>query len=128
MTVVMSSRWRRLLSLSLILAGTAIAVASLYPNLQLPGVGEGFDLVFHGGAYGTLVILGAKLRYRLRWVGVAVLLYATLLEGLQYFVPAREVHLSDLAANVVGILAGLAIVALWHRHSSAVREPDDKVR
>ena len=109
---------------NLILAGTVIAVASLYPRLQLPGVGEGFDLVFHGAAYGVLVILGGMLWRRPRWVAVAVLLYATLLEGLQYFVPGREFYLSDLAANVVGILAGLAIVALWRRQQ-AVRELND---
>ena len=51
-------------------------------------------------------------RRRLRWVAV---LYATLLEVFQYFAPGREVHLSDLAANVAGILAGLVIVALWRR-------------
>ncbi len=124
MTVVMSSRWRALLVLSLILAGTAIAVASLYPRLQLPGVGEGFDLGFHGAAYGVLVILGGILWRRLRWVAVAVPLYSILLEGLQYFVPGREFFLSDLAANVAGILAGLAIVALW-RSRQGGRELED---
>ncbi len=49
-------------------------------------------------------------RRRPRWVAV---LYATLLEVFQYFAPGREVHLSDWAANVVGIFAGLVIVALW---------------
>ena len=111
---------------SLILAGAAIAVASLYPHLRLPG-GEGFDLVFHGAAYGVLVVLGGMLWHRLRWVGVAVLLYSTLLEGFQYFVPGREVHLSDLAVNVVGILAGLVIVALW-RSQQTVQELDDNIR
>ncbi len=124
--MLISSRWRALLILSLILAGTAVAVASLYPRLQLPGVGEGGDLVFHGAACGTLVIIGGMLWRRLRWVAVAVLLYATLLEALQYFVPGREVYLSDLAANLVGILAGLAIVALWRRRQ-VVREPEGKV-
>ncbi len=116
-----SSRWRGLLILSLILAGGAIAVASLYPRLQLPGVGEGFDLGFHGAAYGVLVILGGLLGRQLRWVAAAVLLYSTLVEGLQYFVPGREVHLSDLAANALGILAGLAIVAVWRKFGKVCR-------
>ena len=108
--------------LCLIVAGTAIAVTSLYPRLQLPRVvGEGSNLVYHGAACSILVILGGMLRYRLRWVAGAVLVYSTLVEGLQYFVPGREVHLSDLAANVVGILTGLVIVALW-RCRQAVRE------
>ncbi len=130
MTVVMSSRWRALLTLSLILAGSAIAAASLYPTDSVPlpwDDVEGDDLVLHGVAYAILVILGGMLWRRLRWVAVAVFLYSTLLEGLQYFVPGREVHLSDLAANVVGVFAGLAIVALW-RSQQAVRKPDDKVR
>jgi hypothetical protein len=110
----------------LVLAGAAIAVASLYPRLQLPGVGEGFDLGFHGAAYGVLIILGGVLWRRLRWVAVATLVFSTALEGLQYFVPEREVYLSDLAANVVGILAGMAVVALW-RGQKAGRELDNKV-
>ena len=114
MTAVMSSRWRALLGPSLILAGTTMAVASLAPHLHLPG-GAGFDLVLHGAAYGVLVILGGMLWRRLHWVAVAVLVYSTLFEGLQYFVPGRLVQPSDLAANVVGILAGLVIVALWRR-------------
>ncbi len=125
MIVVISNRWRALLILSLILAGTAIAVVSLYPRLQLPGVEEGSDLGFHGAAYGVLVILGGILWRRLRWVVVAIFLYSTLLEGLQYFVPGREFHLSDLAANVVGIFAGLTILALW-RSQRGVPRPDDK--
>ena len=106
-----------------------IAVASLYPTdgVELPwGDVEGDDLVLHGVAYGVLVILGGMLWRRLRWVAVATLVYSTLLEGLQYFVPGREVHLSDLAANVVGILAGLAIVVLW-RSQQAGRKLDNKV-
>ncbi len=126
MTVMISSRWRALLTLSLILAGAVIAVAALYPRLQLPGVREGLDLVFHAAAYGTLVILGGMPARRPRRVAVAVLVYSTLLEGLQYFVPGRQVDPLDLAANVAGILAGLAIVALWRRQQ-AVRELDDKV-
>ncbi len=113
----------------LILAGTAIAVASLYPidSVPLPwGDFEGDDLVLHGVAYGVLVILGGMLWRRLRWVAVAVLAYSTLLEGFQNFVPEREVHLSDLAANMVGVFAGVAIVVLW-RSQQAGRKLDDKV-
>ena len=100
----------------LILAGTAIAFASLYPRLQLQlpwGVGKDIDLVFHGTAYGVLVILGGMLRYQLRWVAVAVLGFSTLVEGFQFFVPGREFYLSDLAANSVGIFWGMTIMALW---------------
>ncbi len=129
MNAIVTTRWRALLSLSLILAGTVIAVPSLYPtdNVPLPwGEVEGDDLVLHGVAYGVLVILGGMLWRRLRWVAVATLAYSTLLEGFQYFVPEREVHLSDLAANVVGIFAGLAIVVLW-RSRLAGRKLDNKV-
>ena len=58
---------------------------------------------------------------------VAVLLNATLLERLQYLVPGREVHLSDLARSLLGILAGLAIMAL-RRGQQPVSELDDQVR
>ncbi len=126
MTVAMSSRWRTLLTLGLILAGAVIAVAALYPRLQLPGVRDGFDLVFHAAAYGTLVILGGMLARRPRRVAVAVLVYSTLLEGIQYFVPGRQVDPLDLAANAAGILTGLAIVALWRRWRG-VRELGDQV-
>ena len=113
-----SSRWRVLLVLSLILAGGAFAVASLYPtpSMHLPwGNVESSDLVFHGVAFGVLVILGGIIWHRLTWVAVTVLVYSTLLEGTQIFVPGREFFLSDLAANVVGILAGLVILAPLRR-------------
>ncbi len=116
-----------MLLFSVILVVAVIAVASLYPTdgVELPwGDFEGDDLVLHGVAYGVLVILGGMLWRRLRWVAVATLAYSTLLEGFQYFVPGREVHLSDVAANVVGILAGLAIVALWCSQQG-VLESDD---
>ena len=93
MTLMLSSRWRAWLSLSLIVAGTAIAAASLYPRLKLPGFSGNSDLVFHVAAYGALVILGGMLRCRLRWVASAVFLYSTLVEGLQNFVPGRETSL-----------------------------------
>ncbi len=111
-----SNLWRVLLVLCLILAGAAIAVASLYPRLQLQlpwGASEGNDLISHGAAYGVLVILGGVLWHRLRWVALVVLLYSTLLEGLQHFVPGREFFFFDLAANVAGILVGLAAMTLW---------------
>ena len=113
---MLKSSWLRLfLMAGIVLVGTAMVIASLYPRLQLPGVGEGFDIGFHAAVYGILVIPGAILQYRLRWVAVAVLLFSTLLEGLQYFVPGREFNLSDLAANAIGVLLGLAIVVLWRR-------------
>ena len=127
MTVMISSRWRARLSLTLI--GTVIAIAALYPRLQLLGAddGDGLTLFLHGAVYGVLVIVGGTQWHRLRWVAVAVLEYSTLVEGLQYFVPGREFYLSDLAANSLGVFADLAIVALW-RSQQRVREPDDKVR
>ena len=54
MTVVIASRWRALLILGLILAGAAIAVASLTPRPQLPGIGEAFDLVFVEPVFGQM--------------------------------------------------------------------------
>ncbi len=121
----MFSRWRVFLILSFFLAGMAIAVASLSLHLRPPG-GAGIDLVFHGAAYGTLVILGGMLRRRLRWVAGTVLVFGALLEGFQFFVSGREAQLSDLTANVVGVLAGLVIVAFW-RSQLAVPELEDKV-
>ena len=110
-----------------VLFGTAIAVGSLYPRLQLQGFGDGFDLGFHAAAYGGVTILGGILWRRLYWMAVAVFAYSTLIETLQYVVPGREVHISDLAANAIGVLAGLAIVAFW-RSKQGVPELDDKVQ
>jgi len=129
MTLTNSSRRRALLILSLVLVGTVIAVASLYPTNSMPlpwGDFEGDDLVLHGAAYGVLVVLGGMLWPRLPWVAVIVLVYSTALEGFQYFGPEREVHLSDLTANVVGILAGLVIVVRW-RNQQAERKLDNRV-
>ena len=50
--MVMSSRWRALLTLSLILAGTVIAVASLYPGRRPDGPRGFDDFVFIFGRIG----------------------------------------------------------------------------
>ena len=124
-----SSYWRILLNLCIILAATVIIVTALQPTPSLwPPWGDfkGADLVSHGVAYGFLVILGGILWRRLRWIVLSVLVFSTLLEGLQYFVPMREFFLSDLAANLVGVIVGLAIVAFLRRQQ-AVPIADDKL-
>ena len=54
-----------------------------------------------------------------------MLLYLTLLEGFQHFVPGRTSHFIDLTANTIVVLARLAVVALW-RSQQDVRMADNK--
>ena len=123
--MLISGRLRPFLMAGFVSVGTVIAVGSLYPSLQLPGGDQGFNLGYHGIAYGVLVVLGSMLWRWLGWVAIAVLVYSVLLEGLQYLLPGREFHLSDLAANALGVLVGLAIMAIW-RSKQGVRELEDK--
>ena len=81
-----SNRWRILLTLCIILAATVIIVTAFQPIQSLRPPWDNFkgaDLVSHGVAYGFLVILGGILWRPLRWTGLSVFVFSTLLEGLQ---------------------------------------------
>ncbi len=42
------------------------------------------------------------------------LLFASASEGLQYFLPYRAFNINDLLANLLGVMAGFAVLILYH--------------
>lgn len=84
----------------------AVVVLSLAP---LPGVSApaGSDKLGHAAAWMLLAAWWGALLPR-RWPGIAVGLLALggLLEALQALLPWRQFEAADLAANLVGVLAG----------------------
>ncbi len=88
------------------LAG-AVGVLSLLPQTAPPG--DGIDLALHVMTYAGLMVL-FFLAFRRPWPGaVGLLVYSSLLEVLQVFVPGRNGSLGDVAANAAGIGAVLLI-------------------
>ncbi len=82
------------------LAG-AVGVLSLLPQTAPPG--GGVDLALHALTYAGLMVL-FFLAFRRPWPGaVGLLVYSSLLEVLQTYVPERNGSLEDVAANAAGI-------------------------
>lgn len=112
---------RAWIAASLVLVALVV-YGSLATGPQVPVPGE-FDKLQHFGAYAFLAVWFAGLVMRRRFVGVAVGLAALglALEYLQYAMQAgRYGDPLDLAANLVGIAAGLAL-GQWRAHGWALR-------
>lgn len=86
-----------------------------------------FDKINHLIAYGLLsflIALGYRLKpstrqkrkhYIIRALILSVL-YGTVLELLQYFVPGRALEMFDIIANVTGCLLGILIFNIFQRN------------
>jgi hypothetical protein len=97
-----------------------VSLAMLFtPGSDVPTAPPGVDKVVHGLLFGVLALTG-------RWAGVRrpVLVgllvgYAAVSEVVQGMAPlGRSASVGDVLADVVGILAGLAVWALLHRGPS----------
>lgn len=49
----------------------------------------------------------------LHWLLIG-LFFASTAEGLQYFLPYRAFNINDLLANLLGVMAGFAVLILYH--------------
>lgn len=101
----------------------ALLTITSWPNPDVPNVGEG-DKVVHALLYGPLAVLIGRaapsvtrhpMRAALVAVGLAAL--AALDEWHQAFIPGRSAGVGDWAADVVGVLVGLAVVTARARRS-----------
>ena len=104
-----------------------VAAASLQPDLSLPEARPlaGFqDLVLHVCAYATICLLAGLAFGRLVFAGLISFAISAGLEYLQLLFPPREVHISDLLANLLGVLCGLFVLvcARMILHSMARRQ------
>jgi membrane associated rhomboid family serine protease len=91
-----------------------VAGLALYPNLQLPEpqLTSGFtDKIYHVLGCALLVFLATRgwcLNFRLARLALPL---SPGLELIQWIVPGRGVHVSDMMANLVGV--GSALLVLW---------------
>ena len=88
------------------------------------------DKLLHFGVFlvlSFLAILGA--RYGVQggggdknwvWVLAYCVLYGTFVEGLQYWVPGRNIDFLDLIANVLGCLGGLLLYKGYQKVTSSL--------
>jgi VanZ family protein len=92
-----------------------VCVGSLLPSRMLPDIFDFDDKLRHAGAYLLLMVWfgGIVDRDKHLILAAALVLLGIALDTLQLGVPSRTFSLSDVAANLVGIAAGLAL--LWFR-------------
>jgi VanZ family protein len=92
-----------------------ILIAVLIPGPNVPSVGiAGFDKFVHFGMFGTWAVavrydFNGRFRF---WVAFSLGLgFSLFTEIIQVFAEARTFDWYDIVADVVGLLAGLAISA-----------------
>ncbi len=91
-----------------VLAGIIAWGSLVPPSVGVTGMDHG-DLLLHFLAYCILsfwFLFSSTTLKNSVLILVAILLYAAAMEGLQHFVPPREPHWLDYAANVIGVIAG----------------------
>ena len=94
-----------------------IAVLSLIPTPS--GVVQVSDKLIHAVVYiiTTVICLLSLNRYVPRAVffaGISIFLYSFVIELVQYFLPYRSFSVGDLAANITGIVTGVALLGVYH--------------
>ena len=108
----------------LILLGVLLAPIS-EPAIPALGGFKHFDKVAHFGLFmitGYIIVFGSRFfsrfRYRMFFGIVFGLCLAVGTEFAQYLIPARNMSLYDLLADVLGLSVGLLLYAFFqHRHA-----------
>ncbi len=111
--------WRALLLLLL----ACVSWQALKPGDGSPPMFDGIDKLQHLGAFAALALVarcglplhGVAGRRHGAQVAVALLVYGGAIELVQTQIPGRTASWADLAADLVGIAAGLALVAALRR-------------
>lgn len=101
----------------------ATAMLSLLPAQTLPAVGVS-DKVEHALTYALLTVWfrGAYRQWSATVVGLGLFALGAAMEGLQGLTTTRSTDIADLAANVGGILCGLALAKAGLDHWCAMVE------
>ncbi|MEG6508901.1 VanZ family protein [Methyloligella sp. 2.7D] len=99
--------WLRLAVLAAI--GAGILAGSLIPDFAPPS-DYGFDQIVHASCYAGFAMLCVLLFRRSLIFGAALFGFSIMIELLQMAVPGRTGSWEDVAANLAGIVAGIAIV------------------
>jgi len=95
------------------MAFTAITILAFLPNYDnLPDIVSFSDLLNHTLAFTTLAVLLQKAYTSLPYSKIVVRLafYAVGIEVVQNFLPTRVASLSDIAADVTGLLLAFIIL------------------
>ncbi len=111
----------------LFLLGVLLAPIS-EPAIPAPGGFKHFDKVAHFGLFmitGYIIVFGARFfsrfRYRMFFGIVFGLCLAVGTEFAQYLIPARNMSLYDLLADVLGLSVGLPLYAFFHVRRQRLR-------
>ena len=101
----------------------------VYLSLKGPNGGVNVQLndkVGHFIGYGvlslnTFLVFGLKPQIKGILLIMGLVGMGVILEGLQGFVPGREVSGLDIAANSIGVAIGTALYFAWKRYQSRVK-------
>ena len=114
--------WRTAWAVAALILAVLAAVAALLPPRGTPGVevadlGETLALVLHLVGYAALAFAAVMAQTSPRPIItlVALLAYATALEGVQGLLGQRSLQAQDVLANLAGIGLGVLAGCIWQR-------------
>ena len=101
----------------------------IYLSLKSPNGGVNVQLndkVGHFIGYGvlslnTFLVFGFRTRLQTTLILLFLIGWGVLMEGLQGFVPGREVSGLDIVANSIGVAIGTALYFVWKRYQSRAK-------
>ena len=101
----------------------------IYLSLKSPNGGVNVQLndkVGHFIGYGvlslnTFLVFGFRTRLQTTLILLFLIGWGVLMEGLQGFVPGREVSGLDILANSIGVAIGTALYFAWKRYQSRAK-------
>jgi len=99
------------------LAITCILTAALIPG-PVPGTESINDKLLHGFAFFVLSLLGSiAYKNSILFLVLYLVVYGFLIELIQYFLPYRTFALSDLLADITGIILFFLIKKIFYKSS-----------
>jgi len=89
------------------------------PGAAIPvSIGHPVDWIGHGGLYGGLGVLIARVAWMRGWPSKRLVIAALIIslggaldEAHQYFIPGRDMEFGDWVSDTLGAIAGLAVGA-----------------
>ena len=108
-----------------LLALSTVTVFALLPPSAVPSGLHFWDKLQHGLAYATLALLGGiSFPHRLLLLAAGLAFHGAAIEFMQgALTTTRHADPADWLADCMGIVVGLAVLAIWRRRAPAEGAP-----
>jgi VanZ family protein len=109
----------------------AVALLSWMPAAYRPNIVIVSDKLEHALAYlllGALSVIATRQIVNPRWIGLAIVAYAGVLESGQLLIPGRVASVADFVASAAGAIVGVWLITLALRPLPRRADPGETER